>query len=217
MAKQKSVAREPMLYITQPEFQSAKPRMQSTYRSIPKEKASKSEKNSTPQKKENEEGNPTSQKIDRNSSKERRNKGKDKFGLKTSATENKENQSKQPSPWDEIKKDESDVGQPEAEEQKVESTEDEDTDQEEQSRVSFSNRKRRERFKDMTLEEKVEYFVHLPSSVPRMKCEVYTDEKSYRGWIQDYQDGIVTMKILQRPFRVEVPFETIESIELKGF
>lgn len=217
MAKQKRVAREPMLYITQPEFQSAKPRMQSTYRSIPEEKASKPEENDTPQTKENEESNPTSKRKERNLSWERRNKGKDKFGLKTSATEIEEPQSKQPSPWDEAEKNEGNADQPEAAEQEGESTEDEDTGKEERPKGSFSNRKRRERFKDMTLEEKVEYFIQLPSSVPRMKCEVFTDEKSYRGWIQAYEDGIVTMKILQRPFRVEVPFESIESIELKGF
>ncbi len=212
MAKQKSVAREPMLYITQPEFQAAKPRMQSTYRSVPEDKAKHDEKNA-PQAKE--ETNPTSQKKERSRSWEKRNKGQDKFGLKTAEAETVK--SKKQSVWDTDTKEETESEEPEAVEEEIQETEEDEDSEEERPRVSFSNRKRRDRFKDMNLEEKVEYFVNLPSSVPRMKCEVFTGEKSYRGWIQDYQDGVVSMKILQRPFRVEVPFDSIESIELKGF
>ncbi|QHE51479.1 CotO family spore coat protein [Pontibacillus sp. HMF3514] len=213
MAKQKSVAREPMLYITQPEFQAAKPRMQSTYRSVPEDKVAKQEEMKEPKSKE--ETNSTSQKKERSRSWEKRNKAQDKFGLKTSEVENVK--SKKQSVWDTDEKEETETEEPESVEEEVQETEEDEDSEQERPRVSFSNRKRRDRFKDMNLEEKVEYFVNLPSSVPRMKCEVFTGEKSYRGWIQDYQDGVVSMKILQRPFRVEIPFDSIESIELKGF
>lgn len=210
MAKHKRVAREPMLYIAQPDFKATKPRMQSTYRSVPEENSTKNVVDPNPQ--SNEEAKKASPKKERT----RKTRGQDKFGLMSSIADPVE--TKQPTPWDDVETE--DAREPEAEaevEEEEEQDEEKELDQEERPRVSFSNRKRRERFKDMSLEEKVEYFVNLPSSVPRMKCEVFTEEKSYRGWIQDYEDGVVFMKILQRPFRVEIPFDSIESIELKGF
>ncbi|MFG6115606.1 CotO family spore coat protein [Halobacillus sp. MO56] len=80
-----------------------------------------------------------------------------------------------------------------------------------------SARDRRQRFRDMTLEEKVTYFVNLPSQIPKMKCEVDTEEEKLRGYINDYQDGIVYMKTFQRPFRKEINFEEIKEINLIGF
>lgn len=80
-----------------------------------------------------------------------------------------------------------------------------------------SARDRRQRFRDMTLEEKVAYFVNLPSQIPKMKCEVETAEGKLRGYINDYQDGIVHMKTFQRPFRKEIKFEEIIDINLIGF
>ncbi|WP_085506997.1 CotO family spore coat protein [Thalassobacillus devorans] len=85
-----------------------------------------------------------------------------------------------------------------------------------QSRAG-SARDRRQRFRDMTLEEKVTYFVNLPSQIPKMKCEVVTAEEKYRGYINNYQDGIVYMKTFKRPFQKEIDFREIEDISLIGF
>ncbi|GGF15296.1 hypothetical protein GCM10010954_12400 [Halobacillus andaensis] len=83
---------------------------------------------------------------------------------------------------------------------------------------SFGSRKdRRQRFRDMSLEEKVNYFIQLPSQLPKMKCEVTTADDTWKGYIQRYEDGIVHMKIFQKPFQKEVPFEEIQSIRLLGF
>lgn len=78
-------------------------------------------------------------------------------------------------------------------------------------------RDRRQRFHDMTLEEKVLYFFNLSPHVPKMKCEVTTEEENYRGYITDYVDGIVHMKVFQRPFQREVAFDSIKDIRLLGF
>ncbi|WP_281975411.1 CotO family spore coat protein [Halobacillus litoralis] len=80
-----------------------------------------------------------------------------------------------------------------------------------------SSRERRQRFHDLSLEEKVNYFFNLSPHVPKMKCEVTTDEEQHRGYITDYQEGIVHMKVFQRPFQQEVPFEAIKDIRLLGF
>ncbi|WP_406945831.1 CotO family spore coat protein [Halobacillus sp. SY10] len=78
-------------------------------------------------------------------------------------------------------------------------------------------RDRRQRFHDMTLEEKVLYFFNLSPHVPKMKCEVMTEEENYRGYITDYVGGVVHMKVFQRPFQREIAFEAIQDIRLLGF
>ncbi|MFC7062816.1 CotO family spore coat protein [Halobacillus seohaensis] len=78
-------------------------------------------------------------------------------------------------------------------------------------------RDRRQRFRDMSIEEKINYFVQLPSQLPKMKCEVTTAEETFKGYVQKYEDGIVHMKTFQKPFQKEVPFTNIDSIRLLGF
>ena len=76
---------------------------------------------------------------------------------------------------------------------------------------------RRQRFRDMSIEGKVNYFFNLPPHLPKMKCEVSTEEEQYRGYINKYEDGIVHMKVFQRPFQREIPFTEIQDIRLIGF
>ncbi|WP_254434166.1 CotO family spore coat protein [Halobacillus sp. Marseille-Q1614] len=80
-------------------------------------------------------------------------------------------------------------------------------------------RDRRQKFRDMSLEEKVHYFVELPSQVPKMKCQVTAFEANdtFKGYINMYEDGVVHMKTFQKPFQQEIPFEEIRDIRLIGF
>jgi len=97
----------------------------------------------------------------------------------------------------------------EVHEEEVQAEEEQETETKEQNR---------KRFKDMSLEEKVYYFVQLPKQVPKMKCQVKTSEgKIFRGLITNYEDGLVHMKVYQRPYQVNLPFETIKEIKLLGF
>ncbi|WP_181349118.1 CotO family spore coat protein [Thalassobacillus sp. CUG 92003] len=85
------------------------------------------------------------------------------------------------------------------------------------SEKGSKHRERRQRFRDMSNEEKVEYFVQLPARVPKMKCEVQTEDTSIRGYINRYEDGVVHMKTFKKPFQQEIPFDSIEDIRLLGF
>ncbi|MGV2621838.1 UNVERIFIED_CONTAM: CotO family spore coat protein [Halobacillus marinus] len=80
-----------------------------------------------------------------------------------------------------------------------------------------TSRERRQGFHELSLEEKVNYFFKLSPHVPKMKCEVKTAEEQYKGYITDYQDGMVHMKVFQRPFERTVPFADITDIRLLGF
>ncbi|WP_047985915.1 CotO family spore coat protein [Ornithinibacillus californiensis] len=73
----------------------------------------------------------------------------------------------------------------------------------------------RKKFKDMTLLEKVDYFVHTPSHLPRMRCEVITTERKYRGVILDKEENDVLIRVGRRQNRVN--FEDILEINLLGF
>lgn len=73
-------------------------------------------------------------------------------------------------------------------------------------------------FKDMTLIEKVHYFVNVPEHLPKIKCIVETADNRYRGIITDFKDNIVYMKTGKRMLiSNEIPFEDIKSIQMIGF
>ncbi|WP_077623034.1 CotO family spore coat protein [Sediminibacillus massiliensis] len=78
-------------------------------------------------------------------------------------------------------------------------------------------RSKQKKFKDMTIEEKVLYFVRLPKQVPKMKCEIFTEEKSYMGLITGYNDHKVVIKTARSPRQVELDIKDIKEINLLGF
>lgn len=261
--KKKERVKQPMLYITQPDFEKASPNMQSVYRTERKpltkkrEDAQESEKQLEAKAEAGETENatnsnetPTHERTKRGPQRRRRYSlglgepdqsrpaGYDPFlgrpdpfkvanedhvkRQQENEIDLQEPQNDQESGWaspdkveEKLAKQLDDFSEPESHNEDTQSME--NNEREEKRRVSFTNRNRRSRFKDMSLEDKVDYFVHLPSQVPRMKCEVITEEERFKGWIEDYEEGIVYMKILQRPFRVEVPFDDIQDIVLRGF
>ncbi|WP_226037633.1 CotO family spore coat protein [Aquibacillus saliphilus] len=76
----------------------------------------------------------------------------------------------------------------------------------------LGNRMERKRFSDMSIEEKVTYYAGMPFHVPKMKCEVVTLNKNYRGIIEDFHDGIVFMKTARK--EVEINIDEINDIQL---
>lgn len=202
MGDKKSVAKQPMLYITQPSLQKAEANMQSSYQSKKEERKASA--------KEKEEGAGKEEKKPRLRTTRRLNL---KNELRTESPILKEPETKQ----EELSK----VSDAETEtENETQSTLDDgnqsDSD-EYQDDSQHARRKRRNKFRDMSLEERVQYFIQLPPQVPKMKCEVSTEEESYRGWIDKYEEGTVTMKIIRRPFHINIPFESIREIRLMGF
>ncbi|PAV29174.1 hypothetical protein CIL05_12310 [Virgibacillus profundi] len=73
------------------------------------------------------------------------------------------------------------------------------------------------KFKDMTLEEKVAYFVNKPSYTPKMRCEVKTEEKTYRGIITDYKENDVFIRVGKRSTSTQIPMDKISNIRMLGF
>ncbi|WP_375052286.1 CotO family spore coat protein [Virgibacillus sp. JSM 102003] len=93
----------------------------------------------------------------------------------------------------------------------IEDTNEEDDDSDE------SSDQERKKFKDMTLNERIDYFVNPPKHVPAMKCEVKTEERNYRGTIVDLKEENVIMRLGRRTSTTEIPFDSINDIRLIGF
>ncbi|HHW39037.1 MAG TPA: hypothetical protein GXX18_17695 [Bacillales bacterium] len=76
---------------------------------------------------------------------------------------------------------------------------------------------RQKPFKEMSVEEKVEYLVNLPIAVPKVKCEIRTNETTFQGIIAGYTNGVVQIIQRKKPFRVDLKIEDILGINRKSF
>ncbi|MEN2466737.1 CotO family spore coat protein [Ornithinibacillus sp. FSL M8-0202] len=81
--------------------------------------------------------------------------------------------------------------------------------------VSEDNKLERKKFKEMTLMEKIDYFIKTPSHLPRMRCEVVTNDNKYRGIMLDKENEVIKMRVGRRT--TEVSIEDITDIRLLGF
>lgn len=87
-----------------------------------------------------------------------------------------------------------------------------------QAQVQQEPKKPRQKtFKEMSIEEKVEYLVNLPIAVPKVKCEIRTKETTIQGIIAGYKNGIVQIVQRKKPFRVDLNIEEILGINRKSF
>jgi Spore coat protein CotO len=77
--------------------------------------------------------------------------------------------------------------------------------------------KKKGNFKDLSLIERIDYCLNLPSQIPRMKCEIVTEEASTIGIILGIQDDVILVKSVRRPFKREIKLGTIKDIKLLGF
>ncbi|WP_010093576.1 CotO family spore coat protein [Ornithinibacillus scapharcae] len=73
----------------------------------------------------------------------------------------------------------------------------------------------RKKFKDMSTTEKIEYFINTPQHLPRMRSEVRTDEKKYRGVIINMEEDEIIMRVGRRSTRIKI--DDITDIQLLGF
>lgn len=75
----------------------------------------------------------------------------------------------------------------------------------------------RKKFREMTVEERIDYFLNPPKHAPVMRCEVKTEERKYRGTIVDSQDEKVYMRVGRRTTPTTIPIDSINEIRMIGF
>jgi len=73
------------------------------------------------------------------------------------------------------------------------------------------------KFKDMTMREKVNYFINRPDHAPIIRCEIQTNEKKYHGVITGYEKDHVLIRVGRRSSSSEIPFQEIINIRILGF
>ncbi len=83
--------------------------------------------------------------------------------------------------------------------------------------LTESVKKERPKFKDMTIEEKVAYFVDTPSYAPQMRCEIRTEDRAYRGVITGSEDNYVYIRVGNRKQSTKIKLDDIKHIKLLGF
>ncbi|RDW15974.1 CotO family spore coat protein [Oceanobacillus chungangensis] len=89
-----------------------------------------------------------------------------------------------------------------------------DSGQEEKDEVT-PNRKKQ--FKEMTLKEKVLYLADSPTYAPKVKCEIKTEDKSYRGLVTNFEEDTVFLQVGRKTASTSIPFKSIIEIRLIGF
>ena len=65
------------------------------------------------------------------------------------------------------------------------------TTRQEKHRTSFSRVKP---FKEMDLNERLDYLINFPKVLPPVPCVFYTVEKNYQGYLNEYAEDQVTIK-----------------------
>ncbi|GIO25778.1 CotO family spore coat protein [Ornithinibacillus bavariensis] len=75
----------------------------------------------------------------------------------------------------------------------------------------------KKKFRDMSILEKVMYFINTPNHLPRMRCEVITEEKKYRGIIKDFQEDHIIMQVGRRMPTTSISIKDVKGIQLIGF
>ncbi|SDJ86627.1 CotO family spore coat protein [Sediminibacillus albus] len=192
MSRNDKNAREPMLYITQPSLEKPAASMQTNYRTPRKKKRKPADKIPA-------------------ATKEMRKRHSGKEPEEVSAVDIVEGEI-----YKELSDDSTTEHSESANKDELKG-EREEVQEESPENAVTSQRTKRKRFRDMTITEKVDYFVGIPQTVPRMKCEVTTDNQTYRGVIYDRRNDVVYMKTIKRPFKAEIKQQEIKKIRLLGF
>ncbi|MEH7177466.1 CotO family spore coat protein [Neobacillus vireti] len=70
-------------------------------------------------------------------------------------------------------------------------------------------------FKEMNLIERLEYLANFPKALPPVPCVFYTEEKSYQGYLVEYNEQEITIRIPNQTTET-IPVKNIKDIILIG-
>jgi len=75
---------------------------------------------------------------------------------------------------------------------------------------------KRKPFKDMNNEEKLNFLIHRPKYIPKVKCQIITLEEKLNGYVLSYEKGYVAIKMMEKTKEIKVKFEDIVHIKMMG-
>ncbi|MBP2076573.1 CotO family spore coat protein [Oceanobacillus polygoni] len=91
------------------------------------------------------------------------------------------------------------------------------TSQENEKQQLSSSNERRKHFKEMNIQERINYFLKRPDFAPKIRCEIRTKEKTYRGIVLGKEEEVVVFKIGNRSAPVQIALDEITEVQLLGF
>lgn len=99
-----------------------------------------------------------------------------------------------------------------------EQLQDEEMEPPEDDTTAASEENSRPKFKDMTIDEKINYFINIPSHIPKLKCEISTDDRTYRGIIisREEEEGEENIVIRTGKRTFTITRKNINEIRLLG-
>ncbi|OZM58284.1 hypothetical protein CIB95_01560 [Lottiidibacillus patelloidae] len=77
-----------------------------------------------------------------------------------------------------------------------------------------SKRSNKKSFKEMSIEEKVDFIINLPQQLPRLTAEIETEEAKVRGLIYEKSENIIKVRTYQAPYKAEINLEDIIAITI---
>jgi hypothetical protein len=70
-------------------------------------------------------------------------------------------------------------------------------------------------FKELSIEERLEYLINFPKVLPPVPCVFQTDSDKYHGYLTDYQDSVVTIQFHDQS-TVNIPVKDLKDIVMIG-
>ncbi|WP_027962936.1 CotO family spore coat protein [Halalkalibacillus halophilus] len=90
-------------------------------------------------------------------------------------------------------------------------------DKDEKKQQEESNETGRKKFQQMSLDDRFRYISELPSIMPKMKCEVVTEEQAYTGIVDLIDERMLVLKIIENGMKIKIKRDSIMDIKLVGF
>ncbi|WHY79001.1 CotO family spore coat protein [Neobacillus sp. WH10] len=70
-------------------------------------------------------------------------------------------------------------------------------------------------FKEMDLNERLDYLINFPKVLPPVPCVFYTTEKNHQGYLAEYDHQQVTIKLNDQTFKT-VPLQELTDVIMIG-
>ncbi|MGD6855219.1 CotO family spore coat protein [Bacillus infantis] len=89
--------------------------------------------------------------------------------------------------------------------------------EEESRKQGFFSFQRVKPFKEMNVEERLEYLVNFPKQLPPVPCLIFTEEKTFRGIVQSMpSEHEVEIKLMDQSLET-ISIKSIKEIRMIGF
>jgi hypothetical protein len=71
-------------------------------------------------------------------------------------------------------------------------------------------------FKEMSNEEKLHFVIHRPHYIPKIKCQIRTNQTVLTGYVVSHENDEVAIKIIGKTRPIVISFDEIIAIQMVG-